>query len=229
MEEVNIFNDGGHNKCIQNDEEGGNRLIVLYVRPIQQHAPKKRILHDVYEALDTSRISGFDYRRLLNKHTGTFFIVCAHTDHYHVVHDCTYNNYTYRCAAIGAFKSTGNVGRRFNIRITPSWEYTVQHWKNLTIYFQEEVRFLLYVDLARRNWIPVRYFSKISDLPKKNWWKGASIRSTLITQSPVDPKGILVNRLVAEVVKEITQIPGTKKEERATGSFYSSNNFPHHQ
>lgn len=71
-------------------------------------------------------------------------------------------------------------------------------------------------------------YGAICNLEKKSWWKTAEVRSTFLTASPVDPVHIALQNLMAKAFKGVTNTPGVKKEERATGSSYFSNNFQRH-
>ena len=78
--------------------------------------------------------------------TGTILIVAHHGNHVHIIHDCSYSN--------------NSIYRRYSRRIVPSWKFTIQHWINLSIYFQKVSREYIYYNIAGRT---IRFFD---DLPE---------------------------------------------------------------
>lgn len=77
--------------------------------------------------------------------------------------------------------------------------------------------------------LDVYNFNKICNMDKKNWWKVSEIRSTFMTNSVVDPKHIALQRLMAIAAKDLTSLPGVKREEKVTNSSNFYGNFQQRQ
>lgn len=153
-----------------------------------------------------TRIDRHDFQCLHKKLRSAVLCICVHGDHYHVVHDCTYHNYTCRCYAIDrikSFKSFGSISQSISRRKDDiSYNWTLPGELGYQV-----VKFDIY------------NFNKISKMDKKNWWKEAEIRSTFLTSSPLDRKAIMVQKLMKEVIQGIQKIPNLQKEEKRIGSY----------
>lgn len=153
--EEDYLYDGARNfEYIKSNETERDRIKQMFIQGFSNLPPKKRILHDVYSKKLESSTSGFNYGILFQKHSGTIFFVCDHEDHWHVIHDCTYHNYTCRCSIVEHWKCLSGTKKRYSRRVITSFEYGIEHWCNLTIYLSKEGRSIVYMEIAGRVWIP---------------------------------------------------------------------------
>lgn len=165
--EENYIRDTARNyKYVKTHETARSRLFTVLTDGFRQNPSRRRIVHDVYETLRSWGDSAVDCRVLREKFTGTILIVASHDDHYHIVHDCAYSNSTCRCAFIN-YLSGGNrkdgprhathsgiIGRRYSRRVVPNFDVCIDHWINLSKYFEKGSRQINYLDFAGRTWIP---------------------------------------------------------------------------
>ena len=120
------------------------------ISAFQRVLPKRRILHDIY---DRCLSPGGD--RIVNKslgrsYPGSIYIVVAHDNHWHVIHDCQYSSSTCRCTRIDIWKSDQ---QRYNRRIIHTTKFTIRHWYNLAIYLQKGTRQVHCFQIGGRDWI----------------------------------------------------------------------------
>lgn len=154
LEEDYYYDSTRHLSMSKADAGEQDRLKFSFVQNFSRVPPKRRIIHDVYEKKYIESLVRRDYRDLFERHKGAVFIVCDHNDHYHVVHDCTYHNYSCRCSITQIFSSSSGIGKRYSRRVIASIDFSIDHWINLAVYFERDGRFICCLDLAGRNWIP---------------------------------------------------------------------------
>lgn len=118
---------------------------------------RRKILHDIYPIGNDTEADRDIQAMLRSSFQGTVFIVCRHGDHFHVVHDCSWNSNTCRCARIQIIKR----GRKCNRRIVWAYEFSSAHWRNLTVYFESGERSIIQMEVAGRVWYNL---SKTGDL-----------------------------------------------------------------
>lgn len=145
-------------------ETGLDRLRRVFSDGFREVSPRKRILHDVYKSNDFSRKCRLDTRWLYQKFTGAILLICHHTDHWHVIHDCSYSNGTCRCIFTEYFNQPNGTdeahftrnffGRRYARTVVSSYEFSSNHWVNLSKYCEKGERHCYYLAVAGRTWIP---------------------------------------------------------------------------
>lgn len=138
---------------IEEPETARSRIYKLFDKGFREVAARKRILHDVYKSNFNNGPVRLDTQQIHRRFTGAILIIAYHRDHYHVVHDCSYSNSSCRCEFQNYFKSS-QFGKRFSRRIVPSYDFSIEHWLHLAVYFQKGRRQCNYMELARRVWIP---------------------------------------------------------------------------
>ncbi|KAI5692894.1 hypothetical protein M8J75_003237 [Diaphorina citri] len=119
----------GHSRCHHEkdghnvDRTSGNRqakrsrLHQVLIHEFQKHSIKNFLLHEVYLVPDkrqTARRNLGFLRKVVNN---AFCVVAFHTDHWHVIHDCSYQSNQSRCAFVQ--RIAADVGRRVGRRVIP--------------------------------------------------------------------------------------------------------------
>lgn len=125
----------------------------------------QRVVHDVYGCKYEFGDIQLDYEQIRRKFSGSILIISHHGNHIHIIHDCSYSNNSCRCSFYNYIGR--QIDRRYARRIVPSWQFTLEHWINLSIYLQKDSRQYLYYNIAGRTWLPsseirsIRFFEDI--------------------------------------------------------------------
>lgn len=137
------------------DERQKYRFEKLFVDNFRNVPCRRTIIHDVYERNTTHGECREILRGLHVPFRGAIFIIAAHNNHYHIVHDCAYTSSHCRCARINQFRGLIKQ-RRFRRRTIRSIDFSTKHWVNLTKYFQSDGRRMYHFEIAGRVWIQCR-------------------------------------------------------------------------
>lgn len=111
---------------------------------------RKRIIHDILlKGDERASIAGIA-KAMGYGYGGHICIISSHSDHLHVVHDCSWSNRQCRCARIRALNEEFRRISRTNVCCR---QVTWKHWYNLTIYLHQHGRRIESMDLCGRTWI----------------------------------------------------------------------------
>lgn len=139
------------------DRAGREELREVIASAFRRCNPRHRIVHAIYgravpfEESDVSLMR--DIQRSFN---GSIFIVGYHNEHYHVVHDCNWSCSTCRCARIKGLQLGGGQQRprtRYNWKVTPTSDWSVEHWINLLQYLDSAGRRLGAIEISGKLWL----------------------------------------------------------------------------
>lgn len=155
-EEALIVDESAHYRYDEAVEKTRSIIREVFSTSLRKGPYKRRIVHDVYGKEYSAAGFRLDHDKLSRLFGGNVLIISAHEDHYHIVHDCSYSNGTCRCKFAEYIRGTGNsdLGRRFSRRVIPTHEFTLEHWENLTKYFEKGTRSITHMDISGRTWIP---------------------------------------------------------------------------
>lgn len=108
-------------------------------------------MHDVQQA-GPLRQSLQQIVRILNRtaYSGLIFIIAWHSDHLHIIHDCSYSQSHCRCSRIRELR---NLFKRFNRKVLRAGDFTSTYWRNLLAYLSAGCRQILYLAIAGRSWL----------------------------------------------------------------------------
>lgn len=124
-------------------------IYKAYVDGFRKSHPRRKILHDIlFDNVSPTRSRDISSVCRRSNYKGAVIIVAAHRDHYHLIHDCAYTGSTCRCTAFQTIRR----GRRLSRRSIWSWEFSIRHWVNITVYFQQQEREIIHAQIAGRNW-----------------------------------------------------------------------------
>lgn len=111
---------------------------------------KGYLLHEIYVNKTSKTFPDILQRANLPKTTGSIFIVAEHSEHLHIVHDCTYTSNTCRCSRLRFLQDElRRVGRK-NLRTR---NISNEHWQNLIKYFNQGSRLLHQLEIGGETWI----------------------------------------------------------------------------
>lgn len=133
------------------------RLRELIMEQIQKHPLRTRVLHDIY-ALPDGRRSVEHVDRVLRKAFGnrqhfdnSLIFVVHHTDHVHVVHDCSYSNNSCRCVFSRLVEEAFQRCRkkRWTVR---QYRMSTARIIGTVLYFEKVPRQFSYIQIGRQTW-----------------------------------------------------------------------------
>ncbi|XP_067628587.1 uncharacterized protein [Eurosta solidaginis] len=151
-EEVPSYPNGVISICAENIVSPEERIRKVFNEEFGKHPTKQRVVHDIYGTNDEHGNIKLDNEQLCRKFSGAVIIIAHHGNHIHIVNDCSYSNNSCRCSFTNQLRK--QINRRYARRVVPSWQFSLQHWVNLSIYLQKDSREYLYYNIAGRTWLP---------------------------------------------------------------------------
>ncbi|MCO6561045.1 MAG: hypothetical protein J6574_08075 [Gilliamella sp.] len=123
-------------------------LRQLFLERFEDQNRRTSICHQIFSKRNIDRASEEISRVVQGNFRGTAYLVCDHGDHYHVVHDCHRSGKRCRCHRL---VETRNVfGRAVAERIVRDNRFDIEHWINLTEYFEKDERKIVYMEICGR-------------------------------------------------------------------------------
>ncbi|XP_067614489.1 uncharacterized protein [Eurosta solidaginis] len=154
------------------------RIRKVFNEEFGKHPTKQRVSHDIYGTNDEHGNIRLDNEQLCRKFSGAVLIIAHHGNHIYIVHDCSCSNNSCRCYFNYHFRK--QINRRYARRVVPSWQFSLQHWVNLSIHLQKDSREYLYYKIAGRTWLPsgetrrLRFFEDLKKVEygmvEGRWW-----------------------------------------------------------
>lgn len=141
------------------DRAGREELREVFASAFRRCNPRHRIVHAIYGRSEPFEDSDLSFMRDIQRpFNGSVFIVGYHNEHYHVVHDCNWSCSTCRCARIKGLQQGGRSGvqkcrSRYNWKVTPTSDWSIEHWINLLIYLDSAGRRLGTVEISGVTWL----------------------------------------------------------------------------
>lgn len=207
------------------------KLRKVYIEAFHKLAPRRRLLHDVYQNTNGASGSRLDVRVLRERYTGAVLIIASHGDHYHFILDCAYSNSSCRCAILTNLCKQEDV--TLDELFLPSTSQSVTGSISQSISRSESGKWITWSSPGERGYRVVKLdvydFNEISGIDKQQWWTKANYRSTFITSSPVDPKEMAVQKLLSMAAEDLAKVKGAEKSEKSIKSYFTSKTFPHRQ
>uniref|UniRef100_A0A8D8T7C2 Uncharacterized protein n=1 Tax=Cacopsylla melanoneura TaxID=428564 RepID=A0A8D8T7C2_9HEMI len=127
-----------------------SELRSIIVREFQKTHLKNIILHDVYSISNQFRAQARLAAGVRRSTKNAFCIVAYHGDHFHVVHDCSFQSNQCRCAYIN--KITSRFGQRLGRRSLPRFQFSFEHAEHSVLYMEKGSRLVDYLQIGGRQW-----------------------------------------------------------------------------
>lgn len=143
----------GRNNTILNGEMFGDNVDKLAeyfkrgcnINELGSTNYRERILHEIYAKGCEDTFLGRIKKIMGTAYGGGIFIIASHSDHIHVIHDCSWSNRQCRC---GRIRSLNNEFTRLRRKNETSRDYDKYWWYNLTVYLCSNGRRIEYMDLG---------------------------------------------------------------------------------
>lgn len=140
----------GTQRDSQKRREHGSRR--WYLERFESQSRRNTITHQVYAKREVSDCIAKIREIIQRNFRGSVYMVCNHGDHFHVVHDCSRAGERCRCHRIIEMRRI--FGRPVSERFVRDHNFTVDHWINLTDYFEKDERSLEYLEICGRERYP---------------------------------------------------------------------------
>lgn len=139
------------------EEEKTRREKTFFVRGITNALRGRVIFHDVIPDITRTESEEYIKSMLGTTYKGGLFVLTWHSDHLHIVHDCSYSGQQCRCARL-----LGIPIKKSNRRML--WRHTItdQYWFNLANYFLQPPRELVHFEVGQTKRILPSSFGSVS-------------------------------------------------------------------
>lgn len=131
----------------KNERRESRSELHNFIFKVQAAVKGKRIFHDVVPNITATRSQGLLTRCLQQKYKGGFFWWVFHTDHVHVVHDCSWSGGYCRCSRMQDLPI-----KRANRTSVWNYDFNCEYICNLSKYLLQPPRQSVYCEVAGRAW-----------------------------------------------------------------------------